>query len=167
MLKITKDSTIYKICLHFSKEEPKNSLEVLVQLIFLPLSIINWFLFSYFFFSGNPLYIINLKTQKVELIHNPDLGNQLIAYIFLSAGWVIVPFFKMVYKQKINTPDVVFMLMASLGLYSIFFPNVIVFGLIVFILLFKNAGLNPRLNTLFEKESIKNIYKKIFPDINH
>lgn len=165
MLKITKKSNIYKICLHFSKEEPQNLLNVLSQLVLVPISIINWFIFSYLFFNNNPLYSINPNTHKIDLIHNPDLGNQLIAYIFLSAGWIVFPFLKMVYQQSIKEDESVFMAIASVGLYSIFFPNVIVFGVLVFILLFKNAGLNSRLNVIFKKDIVQKIYRKFFPDI--
>lgn len=154
---------------HFNQSKPLDRLELVAPIILMPLAVINFIIFSIYFFSKNAIYDINPQTYELILLANPEerliIGNQLVAYLFLGLGWVIIPFLKSVYKHQLPTETCIFMALASLGLYSILLESMLLFALIIFLLLVKNTELGKRLSLIKENPKFKKLYTKLFPPI--
>lgn len=160
---------LLKIYRHFSKTKPIDWLEVIALTILTPLSAINFILFSFVFFSNNTIYELDPKTYEIIITATPEervmIGNQLVAYLFLGFGWILIPLLKAIYKHTITTSTSIYLFLASIGLYSIFLKTMIPFAIILFILLIRNTELGKRISTIREHPKFKEFYGKLFPTI--
>lgn len=167
MIKLKEDSMIVQVFKHFCKEEPKDLLDILYTLIFPVIALINFGYFARLFFSLKTLYVIDKTTGAIAMTHDPNLGNQFIAFIFIAAGWIIIPLAQGLYNHVWSKESSFYMLFASFGLYSVLADKSLYFALILIILLFKNTGLVPYIAKIQTWPSYQKIYAFLFPKIIH